>query len=45
MIDKKSAEARELSKNIVELQQAQGIVIDWNETRITDNYLSLFVGE
>ena len=45
MIDVESAKLRDLNLNIVESQQAQGIVIDWNETRLTDNYLSLFVGE
>ena len=45
MIDVESAKLRDLNRTIVEIQQAQGIVIDWNETRLTDNYLSLFVGE
>ena len=45
MIDLESNKLRDLNQTIVESQQGQGIVIDWNETRLTDNYLSLFVGE
>ena len=37
--------AKQLSEEIVECQQTQGIVIDWNETQIVENYVSLFVGE
>ena len=36
--------ARQLCDEIVECQQTQGVVIDWNETRIVENYVSLFVG-